>query len=565
MKNRETSRKNTLVEKGDQAGEKKPVMVPLLSKRSIVILGVGCLVGILIAFVYWLISPTFNSTAGEESSMDSTDRGLLGLLGIEPEGPYWSRVSVQVVNPGSEYRSLGALQQIGEYYAAKQDSLPFYQFLVRELDKQPIDFSYTVDELDKMIVAEYDYSRELPAMNITVTAPTEEEAVYLAGLLPQMFTNFLLEEESANREQQYNFTLEEIEVVKDALYEAQQDLDNITSEEIFNNPSYIALSARVDALQQELNAQIDAMSLEYLEETDLQEEYNETIAKMEDVITQLAAAEQKLQSYSGQGYSESIEDISLRLILDAEIRGLQSQLDALITGTEGTTGLNQMILAGTTSGIEYENLMLNIETTAEALAEAQKEYDDLVSRTTQQPSTLNLDYQIALIEVNTLTAQLDLIQDKLVLLYGQIINLDEENGQSGTQTAFDRISIALAEAKEDLNALEKQLGYDPLVADTELMIAQDKVNNLNFRLAELNEQLGALVGSDIESLENGYLVAGNPSVPTSVMPERSRARNVLLTGAIAGVIIAWVVLNFRWLINLVSPSSVPAKPEDEEE
>ena len=539
-------------------------MVPILSRRSIVILGIGLLVGILFAFGYWIISPAFTST-DTETGMDSTDTGLLGMLGIEPEGPYWSRVSIQIVNPGSEYRSLGALQQIGEYYAAKQGSLPFYQFIVQELDKQPIDFSYTVDELDQIISAEYDYSRELPSMRITVTTPTEEEAAYLAELLPQMFIDFLIEEEREQREQLYNSTLEEIDAIKSALYEAQQEVDSLTSEEIFNNPSYIALSARVAAIQRELDAQISVMSLQYLEGTDLQKEYDKILAEMEEVIAELTVAEQKLQSFNGQSTGDNIEDITLSLILNAKIRGLQSQLDSLITGTVGTTGLTQMILAGITSGIEYENLMLKIETTAEALAEAQKEYEDLINRMNQQPSAMNLEYQIALMEVDILTAQLQALQDKLVPLYDQIINTDEENGQSDTQLAFDRISIALADAKKELEELEKQLGYDPIVADTDLAVAQEKIYTLNFRLSQSTDQLGSLVGNDAESLETGYLVAGNPSIPTPVLPERSRARNSLLTGAIAGIIIAWVVMNFRWLINLVSPSGGPAKPEDEEE
>ena len=59
-----------------------------------------------------------------------------------------------------------------------------------------------------------------------------------------------------------------------------------------------------------------------------------------------------------------------------------------------------------------------------SLAEAQKEYEDLINRMNQQPSATNLEYQIALMEVDILTAQLQALQDKLVPLYDQIINTD---------------------------------------------------------------------------------------------------------------------------------------------
>jgi hypothetical protein len=539
-------------------------MVPIFSRRSIVILIIGLVVGILIAFAYWIISPSINTIDPETGGTDSTDTGLLGMLGIEPDGPFWSRVSVQIVNPGSNYIPLYSLQQIGEYYAAKHGSLPFFQFLSEELERLPIDYSYTVDQLDEMVDTVYDYNSELPSIRVTITGDTKEEVALLAQLVPQAFIDFLKEEEKDKREQEYEDTLDEIATVKIALYEAQQELDDLQSEEIFNNPNYIALSARVDALQRELDAQISDMSLQYLEGTELQEEYDKTINEMAGVAAELADAQEELFSISGQNSVDNTEDMAHILILESQIRGLQNQLDSLIVGTAGTTGLTQLIAAGITSGIEYENIMLEIETTAKALAEAQMEYDDLVNNTNESSLATNLDYQIAQIKVDMLTSELQALQDKLIPLYTQIINLNDENGQSDSQIAFDRISVALAEAKKELETLEYQLGYDPLVAGTDLGLAQEKVNTLNSRLTELTDQLGTLIGEDTESLETGYLVAGNPSVPSPVLPERSRARNTLLTGAIAGVIIAWVIMNFRWLIKLISPSS-PAKPEDEEE
>ncbi len=539
-------------------------MVPILSRRSLVILGIGLIVGILLAFGYWLISPAFITPEGETGG-DAEGMGLLGFLGIDTGGPYMSIVSIQLVNPGYEYQPLYIMQQMAEYYAAKHNSLPFFEFLAEELDKRPIEYSYTVDELDDMISTDYDYNSEIPAIRLTITADTEEEAANLAVLVPQIFVDYLIDEEKDRQEQLYQFTSEEIENVKNNLYEAQLELDSLLSDEIFSNPSYIALNARVEALQQELNSHISELTIQYLEGSELQEEYDNILDRMGEVTAELTEAESELQNMIDQSSGLSIEDTAYSMILEAKIRGLQDELDTLIIGTETTMGLTEMIATGITSGTAYDNLMLKIETVAEALAEAQQEYDDLMKRASQQDPTATLEYQIAKIKVDSLTAKLQTLQEKLIPLYDQIMSLDGGNSQSDSDLAFDRISVALAKAMKDLEELEKQLGYDQVSANTEILAAQDRVNTLTARLEELNNELTALSGYNIESLENEYLVAGNPSIPFPVLPERSRARNTLLTGAIAGIIIAWIILNFRWLINLVSPSGERAKPEEEEE
>ena len=539
-------------------------MVPILSRRSLVILGIGLIVGILLAFGYWLISPAFITPEGETGG-DAEGMGLLGFLGIDTGGPYMSIVSIQLVNPGYEYQPLYIMQQMAEYYAAKHNSLPFFEFLAEELDKRPIEYSYTVDELDDMISTDYDYNSEIPAIRLTITADTEEEAANLAVLVPQIFVDYLIDEEKDRQEQLYKFTSEEIETVKNNLYLAQLELDTLLSDEIFSNPSYIALNARVEALQQELNSHISELTIQYLEGSELQEEYDNILDRMGEVTAELTEAESELQNMIDQSSGLSIEDTAYSMILEAKIRGLQDELDTLIIGTETTMGLTEMIATGITSGTAYDNLMLKIETVAEALAEAQQEYDDLMKRASQQDPTATLEYQIAKIKVDSLTAKLQTLQEKLIPLYDQIMSLDGGNSQSDSELAFDRISVALAKAMKDLEELEKQLGYDQVSANTEILAAQDRVNTLTARLEELNNELTALSGYNIESLENEYLVAGNPSIPFPVLPERSRARNTLLTGAIAGIIIAWIILNFRWLINLVSPSGERAKPEEEEE
>jgi chromosome segregation ATPase len=241
-----------------------------------------------------------------------------------------------------------------------------------------------------------------------------------------------------------------------------------------------------------------------------------------------------------------------RLILESKIAGLQNQLNVLIAGDATTTGLSQLIASGITAGATYDNLMNKIEIVAEELAEAQLEYDQLTA--TQNLADMSIEYQVTMIKIETYTAELNALQEKLAALYTQMINM--ENGQS-SHSDLDRISAALSEIKQELESLEIQLGYDRVYAEAEINNAQDRVNTLSTRLNDLNGELAVLI-SDIEnaeSLETGYLVAGNPSNPISVLPERAQARNTLIMGAILGVVVAWLILNFRWIIHSLSKRS----------
>jgi LPS O-antigen subunit length determinant protein (WzzB/FepE family) len=124
--------------------------------------------------------------------------------------------------------------------------------------------------------------------------------------------------------------------------------------------------------------------------------------------------------------------------------------------------------------------------------------------------------------------------------------------------------VAIAEAKKELSDLENQSGSSSLAQNLDYQLAQDKVTNLNARLENLTEQLGSLIGVSAETTVSDYLVAGNPSTPVPVLPERGRARNTLIMGAVLGIVVAWVVLNFRWIIKGM-PSAKTSTLDDGDE
>jgi hypothetical protein len=546
------------------AEKKKTIiaMVPIFSWRTVLVVVIGLILGILVSLGYWIVSPSFgSSTTASSSGGGSSGSGLVGLLGIEPQGPYSSQVKVQVVSPGSEYIPLANLQQMGEYYAAKASSLPFLQFLVQKLNQQMPGYVYDVDKLSQMISIEYDYSSELPVIKMSVVAATTDEAIGLAGVVPQDFREYLTEEEKSQQQKQYDTTLQEIDSVKTALYQAQQEFDTLQTNETLNtNPNYIALKAKIDNLQKLLDTQAAQLVNQAVNNENLQAEYDDTLRRMTTVSNELDKANLELEALVQPATEDNpANDVNV-ITLNAKIKALQAELDKLMTGDTLTTGLAEMIANGDTTSSEYVSQKNKVDTVSQALADTQKQLNDINQQATQNSGASSLNYQLAQIKVDTLDAQLTALKDEVRQLYQQIISQGQDNTQSNAQTIYENTSVALADANKELADLEQQLGYDQLAADLDYKIAQDKVNNLNARLADLTQQLDILVGNNDGASEPDYLVSGNPSTPSPVLPARGRARNTLLMGAIAGAVIAWGILNYKWIIKGM-PSSGPNKPE----
>ena len=285
------------------------------------------------------------------------------------------------------------------------------------------------------------------------------------------------------------------------------------------------------------------------------------LQEIELIVGELTEAEQDLISAGQQVAGIPSYDAST-LVLEARIRGLENQLDILVTGTAQETGLTQLIIDGTTSGPIYNDLMNKIETTSQALAEAKGEYDLIISATMPQSTVISPEYQLAQMKVGILTNELADLEEELSAIYTQMITLNSENGD--IESAYNNTLVALNQAKEERETLENQLEYDRLYSDIEYQITQDKINNLNRQVVSLNDELGSLVGDNVESIDTRYLVVGNPSTPTVLLPQRDRARDIIIMGAIAGVVLAWILLNFRWLWRTLSYKS-PSADVDEEE
>jgi chromosome segregation ATPase len=280
----------------------------------------------------------------------------------------------------------------------------------------------------------------------------------------------------------------------------------------------------------------------------------------------------KRQQTLGQQNNGVPIDDSPSVILDAKIKALQAELDKTMTGytvTSGTVqtrvaGLAELIANGDTTSSEYQAVMVKVETTSKALSDAKNQLARIQSQSSQNQTAATPDYQVLQIKIDTLTAQQAVLKDKLSKLYQQILGLDSSNDPQYNQALFSKTSVALAEAKKGLADLEKQLGFDSISSDLNLKVAQDKVNNLSSRMESLTEQLGSLVGNNANTLQTDYLVAGKPSSPFPILPPRGRAKNTLLGGAVVGIVLAWGLLNYKW-IKKTWLSSGALKPEEGQE
>jgi LPS O-antigen subunit length determinant protein (WzzB/FepE family) len=217
-------------------------------------------------------------------------------------------------------------------------------------------------------------------------------------------------------------------------------------------------------------------------------------------------------------------------------------------------GLAEMIATGVNSGAEYTQRAKDVDRTSEALADAKKELALLESRSSAN-TTMTIDQKFLQTKLDSLNSQLETLKEKQDTLAARAEGNDAE-------TTYMVTAAALSDAKSELGDLEVKLGYDSVLQNTEYKVAQDKVDQLNLTIGDLTKQLGSLVGETTDSSEiTGYLVAGKPLKPTPVVPERPKASKILMTGAIVGVLLGWIILNIKWIAKGM-PSN---KPRDEED
>lgn len=546
--------------------KQKLAMVPLFSWRTIIVVGIGVVGGAILGILYYIIAPSLSSSGVNLEEPQQQSGGLFGSFGPAASGPWQSDVNVEILTPELSSMTSRDIQNLGEYYTSRANSLPFLEYLSNELSDEEPEYRYSINQLAQMVSAQLDISRETPIIEFTAVTPTVEETTFLIAYVPVAYKDFLVSESVKEQQQEYENTLESIEDVKAAILEAEDELSQLgpqgAASDIQNAPDYIALNAKIDALGSELENQAENLAViislgngDYPNIVEL--EYQNILQRTKDVTVALNEAEQKLQDIIEQnsGYT-SITSNPDYIILEAKVRALENQLDLLMNGDINVVGLASMIAEGNTTSSTYNLALEKVETVGAALSEARTEMASLESQAGSIED--NLEYQLAQADVNTLELELADLRERLSELASQ--SAEDIALEPDTKEAFRRTSEALAEARKELAILQSQSGGEYLEIDLEYQLVQDKINTMNAELSVLNNRLGTLLVTDTEVEELvDYLSIRNAEIPTPIMSVT--LRTALLIGAVFGIAIAWVILNFRWLTKGFSSSA----DEDEEE
>jgi hypothetical protein len=325
--------------------EAPPRMVPFLSKKSIITLVLGLLLGVGLGIGYWALSPKISELSSDISS-----------AGVPEDGPHECTTSMQIMQLGSSYMSVKELQYQGEYYAAKANTLPFFEYLSEELDEQAPQYAHTAEELYDLVVIRYDWNSDTPgAIEVTVTGSNAEEALYLAGLIPHSFRSYLAAEESRILQEEYEDTLAAIEDVRLDLFDAENELANvILSGSVYDtdsDPGYISLQATIAALEIELQNQ--AAQLAYLmAQNETGEDYLSSMAVVERLSDALAEARGELTILEAEGSVEYFEENREYITAQAKVDTLNQEL------TDLTLRVTQYSEAGPVEPSEIDYLVI---------------------------------------------------------------------------------------------------------------------------------------------------------------------------------------------------------------
>ncbi len=333
----------------DRKRESIPKMVPFLSRRSVVVLAIGLIVGIFGGLLYYFISPSLNS-AGPVAPQDTTP-AIWGSY----KGPYESTVQVQIVNPGSSYTSLTDLQRTAEYYAAKANTFPFLDFLAQELEESAPTFAHTAEELNQMISIRYNSNSDVPLIEIQTIGASMEETLYLTAFVPTVFKDFLAAEEDKLRLEEYDSLVEDAGNVRAKLLEAEQELAYAslqgTTHDLYSDSTYISLAAKVEALNTELVRQAEELAA-LIAIGDQSQDYLDALAAVERASSALAEARSELTTLQNQNEIDYVgHNLDLNLAegrvanLSQELAYLTDRMTSLLSGNgDDPSVLEEMVV-----------------------------------------------------------------------------------------------------------------------------------------------------------------------------------------------------------------------------
>ncbi len=299
-------------------------MVPIFRRRSIIILAVGLIIGAAAGLGYWAVSPvTLNVQAGWP---------LIRIEGVfdSPPAVYGSTVTVEPLGTGVAPTDRTTLNRRAQYWAYRLTSYSFYDFLGRELAEDVPEYAHTSEELAQMTRVRLMWGDVGTTIEIQATSQSAEESRFLATLIPQVFESYLIAEDQAMQEAQYQGSLQRFNTVKLALTEAQNELAALTSngeaEHEDLDAAYRTAVAMIGALQIQLDNLASRLA-SFIAAGLGGAEYQETLAQIERVSAALAEATKERDDLEVQMQVES-GDVDYA-VASAKVRALAGQLNNL--------------------------------------------------------------------------------------------------------------------------------------------------------------------------------------------------------------------------------------------
>jgi hypothetical protein len=239
------------------------------------------------------------------------------------------------MNPGASTVPLETLRKQAEYFVAKMNTLTFFEFLNQKITAEAPQYYLTTSDLAKAITIEVRYEDVNTTIRVRATSQTPTEAHFLASVTQQSFQEYLTTEELNMEKEAYQSKLSEIESAKTALYEAQKDLSQIVGQveglDVTTDPQYIALNARIQALQLELTTAAQKMA-SLITQGVSGADYTEAVQTVDRASKALGEARQELTVLQAQAAVSYFEQTLAYTEANARVESLSKQLNSLIAG-----------------------------------------------------------------------------------------------------------------------------------------------------------------------------------------------------------------------------------------
>ncbi len=308
-------------------------MASLFTLRSIVILTLGLIVGLLLGLGYWYISPVdANVQAGWPP---------LRVVGITDSRPtlYRSTVDIEMVARGEDFTDAKTLQRQGEYIEGKFVSYSFLQFLSQEVEKMAPEYSHTLNDFAAMISSKYLYDNINATVQLRIDSYDVKEAAFLVQFVPQSLHAHLIMEERAKWSSEYERTVAEFDSAIGALVEAtaKRSSMQMAVDTIERDPAYILALAKAEGLRIELDSSTGALAA-LIAEGAQGGVFENAVERMSRIAVALAEAREALLALQVKSNAEQMK-LGLEYVTStAEVEALNREVTNLARALVSLSG-----------------------------------------------------------------------------------------------------------------------------------------------------------------------------------------------------------------------------------